>query len=56
VQDFPQLRFGEGRLEEGGGLVKGEGDRRAHEHPWCRRCPRVLQGFQPRDRDGGDLD
>ena len=41
VQDLPQLGFGEGRFEELRGLVKGEGDRRAHEHPWCRKRPMV---------------
>ena len=37
VQDLPQLRFGEGRFEELRGFGEGEGDRRAHEHPWCRK-------------------
>ena len=37
VQDLPPLGFGEGRFEEGGGFGEGEGDRRAHEHPWCRK-------------------
>ena len=56
ADDGAQLRFGEGRFEELRGLVKGEGDRRAHEHPWCRRCAgghMVNNGSMPSGIGGG---